>query len=189
MSSLAQSNSYIPENDYLEGEKSSQTRHEYVDGQVYAMAGSSKRHNRIAGNIYRKLAEADPNCEAYLSDIKVRISERKTYYYPDVVVSCEQDDGNDYYLENPCLIVEVLSDSTAQKDRTEKLLSYMNISSLRAYLLVSQDKAHIEMFYREPGGKWWVNAFENVEQNIELPCPDIVLTLSDIYSGVSEGFS
>ena len=177
----------ISENDYLEGEKSSETRHEYVDGQVYAMAGSSKRHNRIAGNIYRKLAEADPNCEAYLSDIKVRISERKTYYYPDVVVSCEPDDSDDYYLENPCLGVDVLSESTAQKDRTEKLLAYMNITSLRAYLLVSQDKQHIEIFYREPEGKWWVKSFENLDDELDLPCPGISMTVADCYQGVVGG--
>jgi len=184
MSSLAHSETYIAEKDYLEGEKVSDVRHEYVDGKVYAMAGSSKRHNRIAGNIYRALADAG-ECDPYLSDIKVHISDRNSYYYPDVVVSCEPDDDNDYYLDNPCLIVEVLSESTAQKDRTEKLLAYMNISSLQVYLLVAQDTCHVEVFYREEG-QWWVNTFESLDDEITLPRPVATLSCSAIYQNIRD---
>ncbi len=80
---LAKQQQYITEQDYLEGEKIGDIRHEYINGQVFAMTGASKRHNRIAGNCYRALSEAG-NCEVYQSDIKVRLAERKTYYYPDL---------------------------------------------------------------------------------------------------------
>jgi Uma2 family endonuclease len=185
MASTAHAAPYISEQDYLEGEKVSEIRHEYVDGKIYAMAGSSKRHNRIAGNFYRLLMAGNSGCSVYLSDIKVHISERNSYYYPDLLVGCEPDDADDYYLEKPCLIVEVLSDSTARKDRTEKLLAYMNIPSLRVYLLVAQDKQQVEMFYREPEGKWWVQSFDEAEAVIELPCVDISVSLADLYQGVS----
>nr|CAA6827989.1 MAG: Unknown protein [uncultured Thiotrichaceae bacterium] len=77
-----------------------------------AKSGPSKHHNRIAGNFYRLLMAGNSGCDVYLSDIKVRIRERNIYYYPDLIVGYEPDDTDDYYLENPCLIVEVLSDPT-----------------------------------------------------------------------------
>lgn len=177
---------YLSERDYLEGEKYSDIRHEYVDGQVYAMAGASKQHGIIAGNLFahlREKAKGTP-CVVYQSDMKVRTAGRKRYYYPDVVVGCEPDDTDDYYLEKPCLIVEVLSESTARRDRTEKLLSYMNIPTLRAYLLVAQDQPEVEMFYREPDGNWWVQAFSGLEASIVLPCPETTLTLADVYESI-----
>lgn len=142
MSAIAQQCqlNYVSEGDYLEGEKHSEVRHEYVDGQVYAMAGTTKRHNEIAVNISTalRIASRGSLCKVYSSAVKVRAIGRKAFYY----------------LENPCLIVEVLSDSTEKRDRSEKLLVYMNISTLRTYLLVAQDKPEVEMFYREPDGSW-----------------------------------
>ncbi|MEZ5451953.1 MAG: Uma2 family endonuclease [Thiothrix sp.] len=177
---------YLSEQDYLEAEKHSEIRYEYVDGQVYAMAGASKRHGEIAVNIstaFRIAARQSP-CKVYASDVKVRVAGRKTYYYPDVLVGCEPDEADDYYLEKPCLIVEVLSDSTEKRDRREKLLAYMNIPTLRAYLLVAQDKPEVELFYREPEGNWWVETFNGLEASITLPCPEATLTLADVYEGI-----
>lgn len=139
---------YISEAEYLEGEKRADERHEYVDGQLYLMAGTSKRHNRIARNFITQMETAalGKNCEVFFSDIKVRAAKHKTYYYPDVVVGCaEDDDADDYYLEKPCLIIEVSSESTIRKDYLEKALVYQAISSLQAYLIVAQDKPQVDI--------------------------------------------
>ena len=145
MPTAAETATRITEQDYLEGEKSSKVRHEYIDGQVYAMAGASKRHSEIAVNISTalRIASRRSPCRVYSSDVKVRLAEHRSYYYPDVIVGCEEDEANDYYLEKPCLIVEVLSQTTAKRDRSEKLLAYMNIPTLRAYLLVEQDQPEV----------------------------------------------
>lgn len=177
---------YIDEQDYLAAEKSSEVRHEYVDGQIFAMAGSSKRHNRIALNVAASLNTAgeQQGCETFTSDIKVRLVERRTYYYPDVVVSCESDDADDYYLESPCLIVEVLSKSTWQKDYQEKLLAYQTIPSLQTYLIVSQDEMNVDCFHKDSKGDWWVKHLKQVEDVLMLDCPHMQLALKDIYNGI-----
>lgn len=178
---------YISEQDYLAGEKDGQVRHEYVEGQVFAIAGASKRHNRIAGNIYRAFINAHQACcEAYIGDIKVRIAERKRYYYPDVVVGCAEDDNADeHYLEKPCLIVEVLSTSTERRDTVEKLLAYQSIRSLKVYLLVAQGQPCVDMLYPEADGRWWLRTFTRLEDTISLPCPEMVLSLATIYESIA----
>ena len=179
---------YISEHEYLEGEKLSSERHEYVDGQVYLMAGASKRHNRIAGNCYRAFMDAgNSQCEAFMGDLKVRASkQRKTYYYPDVVVGCaEDDDADNYYLEKPCLIVEVTSASTLRKDYLEKALVYQSIPSLQAYLIVAQDKPQVDMLVRDTDGGWALQQFDQLQDEITLPCLEITLGLADIYAGVT----
>lgn len=183
----AKQSDYISETAYLEGEKLAQVRHEYVDGKVYAMAGTSRRHNRIALSIVVALRQApkDKHCEILSSDVKVRANKRKTYYYPDVVVGCDPEDTNPYYLEKPCLIVEVTSKSTEWKDRHEKAVVYQSLESLQAYMLVSQEKPHVTLYYREDDdGSWWVTAFEEADQVIPLKCPEMSLTLADIYEGI-----
>lgn len=176
----------ITEAEYLEGEGLADVRHEYVNGYVYAMAGSSKRHNRIAGNIYRRLSEMpDTDCESYIGDIKVRINEGKSYYYPDVVVGCdESDDNDDYYLEKPCLLVEVLSPSTERKDGTEKLLAYQMIESLQAYLLVDQDKCNVRMISKLGNGHWAFDTYDDMDDVVPISCPEMSLRVSDIYESV-----
>ena len=187
MSAADVSTDYLAEDVYLKAEKYSDIRHEYVDGQVYAMAGASKRHVVITGNVFAQLRAAAKGlpCTVYQSDMKVRTAAHKTYYYPDVVVGCEDDEASDYYLEKPCLIVEVLSDSTEKRDRREKLLAYINIPTLKAYLLVAQDQYEVEMFYREPTGNWWVETFSGLESTPTLPCPETSLSLAEIYEEVN----
>ena len=176
----------ITEHDYLHGEKLSSERHEYVDGQVYLMAGASKHHSEIAVNLTTalRLGSRKTACKVYASDMKVRVVGRKTYYYPDVVVSCESDDADNYYLEKPCLIIEVLSASTAKRDRSEKLLAYMNIPTLQTYLLVEQDKVEVEIFYKDIEGRWWVETFNDLTAVLQLSCPELSISLAEIYEGI-----
>lgn len=182
----AENTAYITEQDYLEGEKTAEFRHEYVDGQVYAMAGTSIRHNDIALNIAFALRAATRGtpCKVNASDVKVRAQRSKAYYYPDVIVGCQRDEADEYYLEKPCLIVEVTSKSTEWKDFTEKLIAYQKLASLQVYLIVAQDQPQVTLFYRDAEGAWDVARFDSLEQTITLPCPETTLTLADIYEGV-----
>jgi len=182
----AENTAYITEQDYLEGEKTAEFRHEYVDGQIYAMAGTSIRHNDIALNIAFALRAATRGtpCKVNASDVKVRAQRSKAYYYPDVIVGCQRDEADEYYLEKPCLIVEVTSKSTEWKDFTEKLIAYQKLASLQVYLIVAQDQPQVTLFYRDAEGAWDVARFDSLEQTITLPCPEATLTLADIYEGV-----
>ncbi|WP_353571878.1 Uma2 family endonuclease [Candidatus Albibeggiatoa sp. nov. BB20] len=118
----------ISHSEYLEGELHSEIKHEYVAGHVYAMSGASRIHNFIAGNLYAKLlAHLPAHCHVFIESMKVKVETADAFYYPDVVVGCDSKDDNKYYLTQPQIIIEVLSPSTAQIDKREKLLSYKNI--------------------------------------------------------------
>ena len=182
----SENTAYITEQDYLEGEKIAEVRHEYVDGVVYAMAGTSLRHNDIAINItslLRPLTRGTP-CKVNASDVKVRAQRSKAYYYPDVIVGCQRDSTDSHFLEKPCLIVEVTSKSTEWKDFTEKLIAYQRLVSLQVYLIVAQDQPQVTLFYRDAEGAWDVTRFDDLEQTLTLPCPECTLSLADIYEGV-----
>ncbi len=131
--------------DYLEFEQTSTHKHEFVGGELFMMAGASERHNRISGKLYARLlaAEVAP-CRSYFADMKLKIDEQ-TSYYPDVMVICDDGDDHAYYKKNPCLIIEVLSDSTEAIDRGEKFYAYRKISSLQAYVLVNRPLAKVEI--------------------------------------------
>jgi Uma2 family endonuclease len=170
--------------EYLALEETSEVRHEYVGGNVFAMVGTTKRHNRIAFNIARKLddaAEGTP-CRVFFEAVKLRAA-RDVFYYPDVMVSCEPDD--DPLVEhNPCLVVEVVSPNTEATDRREKLLAYRNLESLAAYLIVDQDRRQVEHYFRDASGEWRRNNFVEAG-NIPLTCPpETLLAFEDIYRGV-----
>lgn len=177
---------YITEADYLESEKLAEERHEYVNGVVYAMAGTSLRHNDIALNIAfaLRIAARGTPCKVNVADVKVRAQRSKAYYYPDVVVGCLRDDADSHYLEQPCLLVEVTSTTTEWKDYAEKLIAYQKLASLQVYLIVAQDQPLVTLFYRDLEGAWDVARFDKLEQAIPLPCPEATLTLAAIYEGV-----
>lgn len=156
--------SNLDEADYLAGETRSDIRHEYVDGHVYAMAGASKAHNIIAGNIFSRLRQhlRGSPCRAFVADMKVKIEASRAYYYPDVVVTCSEEDTTDSaprdVLTAPSLIVEVLSESTENTDRREKMRAYGSLDSLEEYLLVDSRRALAELFRKRAEGGWehWV---------------------------------
>ncbi len=168
--------------EYLQGEAVAKLRHEFVAGQIFAMAGASERHNRICfafaeilGPLLRKNA-----CRGYLNVMKLRAS--NAIYYPDVMAVCDSSDQDQLVKSAPCMIVEVLSDSTERTDRTEKLFAYQQISTLRNYLLVAQDKREVEL-YRRNGLTW---RFEHYlgEAEIELDCPAGSINLAQIYADI-----
>jgi len=172
--------------EYLALEGRSDTRHEYVDGVIYAMVGGPVRHNLVAASLLSMLRSHLRNspCRVYMSDMKVQAGTR--FYYPDVMVSCEKLNLTATYESAPVLIVEVLSESTEARDRLEKLVAYQSISSLTEYVLVSQDKIQGEAYLRGQTG--WSRAicsygdrlhFESIafECPIELIYEDVLESL------------
>ncbi|HYN79752.1 MAG TPA: Uma2 family endonuclease, partial [Lamprocystis sp. (in: g-proteobacteria)] len=132
--------------EYLQGEPASPIRHEYIAGQVFAMAGAGEAHNRIAGNLFFHLRAATRGtpCGVFINDMKVRVTTHDAFYYPDVLLTCDPRDRESLYKEAPCLIAEVLSPSTEVIDRREKLIAYRTLEALRYYLLVAQDRRRVE---------------------------------------------
>ncbi len=148
---LQRSGSFISVEDYLFEEQDGQVRHEYVDGELYAMVGASDLHGLIAGNLFTVINTGLPDrCQAFISDMKVRIrvDEKEIFYYPDILVTCDAKDRETYYREHPCLVIEVLSHSTERTDRFEKLMFYRHLDSLEEYVLVSRDYRQVEIYRR-----------------------------------------
>ncbi|MDD1617146.1 MAG: Uma2 family endonuclease [Methylococcaceae bacterium] len=178
---------HLTEQEYLALELDADMRHEYIDGQLYAMAGASERHNRIALNIgfHLRMAARGGHCGVFMSDMKLKLAWQKTYYYPDIMLVCNAQDNNEYYKQQPCFIAEVLSASTANTDKREKLLAYTKIPSLRYYLLISSDKTQVEYFVRDTQDEWQTALLEADEiLNIDCENYQAVLRLSDIYEDV-----
>ncbi|MBM3838000.1 MAG: Uma2 family endonuclease [Verrucomicrobia bacterium] len=156
MSAVARHTGWISPEEYLVGEHTSEVRHEYVNGHVYAMAGASDDHNRIVGNIHGELRERlrGKRCEPFMADMKVKIPPtfEDIYYYPDVIVVCDPADDAKYYRERPSVILEVLSPESERTDRREKAIVYRLIPGLEVYVLVEQDRMAATVLRRaEPG--------------------------------------
>jgi len=180
-----QRNVQITPEEYLEGEKYSQVKHEFVDGKVYAMVGVSLAHASIVGNLYTALhvhLRGSP-CRVYSTDVKVKVKANKAFYYPDVMVDCSRAvDTETYYCEQPILLAEVLSPSTEQRDRSEKRFAYQQIASLQEYLLIAQDKPEVKI-YRRSGAAWDLETLE-VNDTLRLAAVDLILPLSELYHDV-----
>jgi Uma2 family endonuclease len=169
--------------EYLEMEERSEERHEYVDGQLLAMAGETRQHNDIVGNIYVSLRDQARarGCRVQFETVKVPVSAQR-YRYPDVFVSCAPPDDDARLERNPCLIVEVMSESTKGIDLGDKLQEYMRISSLERYLIVAQDTRSGLLYKRMPNG-WVVQILEH-NAEIDIPCLETTITLEQIYAGL-----
>ncbi|MCI0488660.1 MAG: Uma2 family endonuclease [Blastocatellia bacterium] len=174
------------EEEYLALERASETKSEYLDGVIYAMGGASARHVQIVGNIAGELRNQlrDRPCVVYSTDLRVRVSRKGLYAYPDVVVVCGEpvfiDDELDT-LTNPLLIVEVLSDSTKNYDRGEKFERYRSNNSFQEYLLIAQDRVHVERFVRQDDGTWVLHETNSLDDTVELTSVGCRLPVSEIY--------
>ena len=143
---------YMSPQEFLEWEKNQELRYEYIHGEVFAMTGGTKPHNRIAGNLYTAidnfLAENDRDCEVFIADVKVQLSQSNSYHYPDVVVTCdERDKKSQNLIEHPCLIVEVLSPSTEAFDRGKKFTNYRQLNTLKEYVSKSSEDTMRPLVY------------------------------------------
>lgn len=176
----------VSEEDYLALEAQSPTKHEYVAGNIYAMTGASLRHNVIALNIavlLRAHLRGTP-CRTFMSDAKLRVAKMHCYYYPDVLVTCDQRHQSitpaDSVVDTPRLIVEILSGSTEATDRREKLLAYRSLPSLLEYILVSQDEASIEI-HRRQGDIGWQIITLTPGDPVELSSVELLTGFAAVY--------
>ncbi len=169
--------------EYLEGEKLSPVKHEYVHGRVFALAGASDAHNRVAGNIFAQLwdAAARKGCRIYMSDMKVRALGSR-FYYPDVMVVCDETDVDPYIKEKPCLIIEILFRSTASTDRREKVDAYLSLPTLQSYILVDSQMKRVEAFTRTPEG-WREDRWQGAGE-VPFACLETSLSFDAIYRGL-----
>ena len=181
---------FISVEDYLEGEKTSPIRHEYLGGQLFAMSGSSEAHNLISINIASllKFRLRGSGCKTFMADMKVNIpiirNGAQLFYYPDVMVACDPQDTAKYYKTSPCLIVEVLSPSTQSLDRREKWLNYQSIPTLQEYVLISQTEMKAEVYRRNASGNWSLEILE-ASDSLDLNSVGLTLTMAEIYDEVS----
>lgn len=172
---------------YLAEEQTRAYKCEYVDGKLYAFAGATDRHNRVAGNIFFRIRQAlgTGPCRVYVSDMKLRVQVELTprFYYPDVMVTCKEDDTNNLYKVAPSLLVEVMSPSTVGTDRREKRLAYQSIPELDDYLIVDPEERYVEHYRRDLGGSWLGHEYRE-DGIVRLPHLNLELTLDSIYEGL-----
>ncbi|HEX2898923.1 MAG TPA: Uma2 family endonuclease [Bacteroidia bacterium] len=174
--------------EYLAMEEAAEYRSEFVDGEIFAMAGGSPVHDMICSECQRVIGNAilGSGCETHTSNMKVRNESSSIYYYPDLSVVCGKADFDaDGVLLNPVLIVEVLSPSNEAYDRGEKFRRYKQISSMREYVLITQSEAQIDVFYKTEAGFWRHDSYEGVGDIMELRSLGIQVALADIYRRVS----
>ncbi|MFV9505123.1 MAG: Uma2 family endonuclease, partial [Oscillochloridaceae bacterium umkhey_bin13] len=189
----AQPKPFITEVSYLELERQSTLKHEYYAGQVYAMAGASEQHNLIALNIAASLhgQVRGRTCRAYPSDMRVKIAKTGLYTYPDFTIVCGQvqfvDTVKRDTIINPTVIIEILSPSTERYDRGMKFQHYRTLDSLQEYLLVAQDKYHIERFARHEPHEWVFSEALGLDAIMPIRSIQGALTLRDVYEQVSIG--
>ena len=186
MIATPQSSNLSPE-EYLQLETASDIKHEYINGEVYAMAGATDTHVTIAGNIFALLLShlRGSGCRVYISDMKVRIESKNRFYYPDVLVTCEdRDRENNTFKKFPNLIIEVLSDSTEAFDRGDKFADYQSLASLQEYVLVNTRKARIECFRRTKEDLWLLQFYELKDSHFELTSVNFQMKIGDVYEEV-----
>ena len=179
---------YTPE-EYLEFERKSDIRHEYIDGEIYERAGAAKHHNIISANIVRLLGNQflERDCNVYGSDMRVKIITTGRYTYPDVVALCGEEifeEETEDTLLNPMLIVEILSKSTEAYDRGAKFEHYQTVESLQEYILITQEPFRVEQFVRKDRNVWTYFEFRKPDDVVKLNSIDCELALQDIYHKV-----
>jgi len=174
---------------YLEIERRAETRSQYLDGQIFAMAGASREHNLIVGNLVGELRNRlrGRPCEVYPSDMRVRVEDTGLYTYPDVTVVCggpELGDAHHDTLLNPTVLIEVLSPTTRDDDRSWKGDHYRRIPSLQEYLLVSQDEPRVQRYRRQGEREWLLTEVVGLEETVDLPSLGCALPLAEVYDRV-----
>ncbi len=180
---------YISPEEYLRLERQAEYKSEYVNGEIFAMTGASRKHNLVAGNIFRELSQLKSRqCEAYVGDMRVKVTATGLYTYPDVVVVCGDPKFEDKYVDtllNPTLLVEVLSQSTERYDCIAKSSYYRTLNSLAEHLLVAQDEVRLEQYVKQPDGQWLLLECSSLDDLVELSSISCSLAFRDVYDKVS----
>ena len=177
---------YLSPAEYLQWEEQEEEKHEYEDGVIYGMAGASEAHIIITDNFTALLVPKlrGSQCRSFSSDMRVEITEKNIYYYPDLLVTCDQRDRLHRNHKNyPCLIIEVLTESTELRDRGVKFAHYQTIESLQEYVLVSQSEQRVEVFRRCDRKLWLLQTFTTGE-TVQLQSINLEIPIAEIYAGV-----
>ena len=180
---------YYTPDEYLALERSSDIKHEYYNGEIFAMGGATEEHVSIVTNLVGELhsqLKAGP-CKVYSNDLRVQVSPTGLYTYPEVIVICEKPRFSDKQgdtLLNPVLIIEVLSDSTKDYDRGGKFEQYRTIESFVEYLLIAQDRPHVEHHTRQSDRSWLMKETNSLADTLELKSAPCRLRMADIYSKI-----
>jgi len=181
---------YITPEEYLQLELGSDVKHEYIDGYAYAMAGANDAHVTVSLNLATLLRShvRGSNCRVYISDMKARIEKSNRYYYPDIMVTCdERDKKNTTEKKFPCLIVEVLSDSTEAFDRGDKFADYQLLETLQEYVLINVKRQRIECFRRNNEGLWVLQSYTFEDKYFQLQSINFEGEMSAVYEDVVFG--
>jgi Uma2 family endonuclease len=172
--------------EYLQLEEKSPIKHEYIDGQAYAMAGTTDTHNTIGLNFALLIRNhlRGSNCRVYFADVKVKLEKKNHFYYPDIIVTCDDRDRETAtYKRFPKLIIEVLSDSTEAFDRGDKFNDYQNLDSLEEYVLVNSKHQRVETFRRGEQGLWILQTYQG--ESFSLQSINLIASFSDLYEDVT----
>jgi Uma2 family endonuclease len=185
-----QPKTFLTPEQYLEIERHAEYKSEYVNGEMFAMAGAQRAHNQLVASLVRELGQRFRGrpCDVYPSDMRVYVKSTGLYAYPDVTAVCGEQlfaDGQTDTLLNPGLIAEVLSPSTEAYDRGRKFEQYRSIESLREYLLVASDRMHADLYSRQPDGRWLLTSANGPEDFLTLESVGAQLLLSDLYEKVN----
>jgi len=176
--------------EYLILERQSETRHEFYQGQMFAMVGASWEHTLIKDNLAREIGnrlKGGP-CRVVTSDLRVKVSATGLYTYPDLVIVCGEpqfDDGLFDTLLNPRVLIEVLSESTEKYDRGAKFFQYRQLPSVAEFVLVAQDRGAVERYVRQDGESWVLTEYHDLAQSFSLASIPVEIPLAEIYSGVT----
>jgi Uma2 family endonuclease len=178
----------LTEEEYLTIERNAETKSEFYDGEMFGLAGTTANHNKIVNNIVMFLGPKlrKTSCELYTLDLRVNIHKTGLYTYPDVVVVCEEKKFMDEHRDtiiNPSVVMEVLSPSTEQYDRTTKFSHYRKIESLKEYILIAQDKISVEHFIRTKNGEWTYKQYGN--GSLSIKSIKALLEIKKIYDRIS----
>lgn len=173
--------------EYLQGEEAATVKHEYLDGEVWAMVGASDAHVSIAGNLFFLLKQAlkESPCRPYISDMKVNVAAANAFFYPDVLVSCNpKDRDNRLFKQHPVFIAEVLSPSTEAFDRGAKFAAYRQLDSLQTYWLIDSRAQAIDCFQRAADNAWLLHSHYSLTDRLPIPALDLMLDFAEIYADV-----
>ena len=181
---------YISPDEYLAGERAALDKHEYYQGEVFAMSGASLQHNVIFSNLFTDIGTKlkGKSCKPYGSDLRIHIPKNTLYTYPDISIICGEAHLTDHEFDtatNPTVIIELLSKSTRNYDKGEKFTLYRDIDALKEYILVDTEKIYAEKHVRNVDGSWQLTDYRSLQQSITIDSIQLNILLKDIYEGIS----
>jgi len=181
---------YISQEEYLERERAATEKHEYYEGEIYAMSGASLKHNRVFTNLFTDIGYRlkGKNCLPYGSDLRIHIPKNTLYTYPDISIICGEPKLTDDKFDtatNPSVIIELLSQSTRNYDRLEKFSLYRDIDTLQEYILVDTQKIHIEKYIRNADNTWQLTDYNSMEGTLMISTVNISISVEEVYQGLS----